>query len=207
MDVMRQRARRLAPADRRQQLLDCAILVFAERGLGRAGHADVARAAAVSVPAVFSYFRTRPALVQSVLDAVAQYYEVMADRFHRPDRLASKALLEHAVAFATSVQSDPARARVLLEWSSAIRDEVWPLFLRFQEGMLRRCEETIRRGQASGDIGADIDAGSSALMLVGATWMLMQMSFTDWPAERVQRYMLAQLRGAIGADALARALA
>jgi hypothetical protein len=37
--------------------------------------------------------------------------------------------------------------------------------------------------------------------------MLMQMSFTDWPAERVQRYMLAQLRGAIGADALEQALA
>lgn len=206
MDPIRRRARRLAPADRRQQLLACAVPVFAERGLGRAGHADVARAAAVSVPTVFSYFRTRQALVHSVLEAVASYYEEMADRFHRPDRPASAALLEHAVAFATSVQSDPSHARVLLEWSSAIREEVWPLFLRFQEGMVRRCEETITRGQAAGDIAADVDAGSSALMLVGATYMLMQMSFTHWPIERVQRYMLAQLRGAIGADALTRAL-
>jgi len=44
-------------------------------------------------------------------------------------------------------------------------------------------------------------------MIVGSGWMVIQMSFTNWRAERVHRFMLAQLRGAIGADAVARALA
>lgn len=179
----------------------------AERGLARAGHADVAREAGVAVPTVFSYFKTRQLLVRAVLDAVALYFNDMADRFHHSGTIAPRSLLSHAIAFATSVESDPDYARVLLEWSTAIRDDVWPLFLRLQERMVRRCEHTIQRGQAEGSIAADVDSESASLMIVGSTWLVIQMSFTQWPADRVHRFMLAQLRGAIGADAVARALA
>jgi len=181
--------------------------VFAQRGLGRAAHAHVARAAAVSVPTVFAYFRTRGVLVHAVLDEVARYFNEMADRFHHPDTTAARGLLSHAIAFATSVDSDPDYARVLLEWSTNTRDDAWPLFLRFQEAMFVRCADTIRRGQQEGSIDATVDADIASLMIVGASWMLIQMSFTRWPAERVHRFMLAQLRGALGADAIARALA
>jgi len=197
----------LSPALRRQQLLQYAVKVFAERGLARAGHADVARTAGVAVPTVFAYFKTRALLVAAVLESVAAYFDEMADRFHQAHTLAPRSLLRHAVAFATSVDSDPEYARVLLEWSTAIREDVWPLFLRFQDRMVRRCEETIRRGQVEGSIATDVDAESAALMIVGSGWMVIQMSFTNWRAERVHRFMLAQLRGAIGADAVARALA
>ena len=156
---------------------------------------------------MFSYFRTRSLLVQAVLEAVARYYEDMADRFHRPERSPPRALLDHAVAFATSVESDPDHARIVLEWSTAIREESWPLFLRFQEGILKRCMDTIRRGQADGSINADVDPETAALMIIGSSWMVIQMSFTHWPAERVHRFVLGQLRGAIGPDAIAKVLA
>lgn len=202
----RVRARRLPPADRRQQLLACAIRAFAERGIERAGHADVARLAAVSPPTVFSYYRSRADLVDAVLIAVAAYYEAMADRFHAPGRPAAQALLEHAVAFATSMESDPDHARVLLEWSTAIRDESWPRFLHFQRGILDRCERTIRQGQRDGSIGSEIEPDTAALVIVSGSWMVIQMRFMHWPAERVHRFMLAQLRGALGPEAVARAL-
>lgn len=201
------RARRLPPADRQQQLLQAAIRAFAQRGISRAAHADVARLANVSAATVFSYFRTRARLVEAVLEEVARYYDAMADRFHRPQLDAARALLDHAIAFATSVESDPDHARIVLEWSTAIREQSWPLFLRFQEGILRRCIATIRRGQAEGSIGGDVDAETAALMIIGSSWMVIQMSFTHWPAERVHRFVLGQLRGAIGSDAIARALA
>ena len=180
---------------------------FAERGISRATHADVARLAEVSPATAFSYFRTRADLTRAVLERVAQYYEEMADRFHQPQHLPARALLEHAVAFATSVQSDPAYARVILEWSTAIRDDTWPLFLRLQERILRRCMDTIRRGQDDGSIGADVDPETAALMIVGSSWMVIQLSFTHWPAERVQRFVLGQVRGAIGEETVERALA
>lgn len=179
---------------------------FAARGLSRAAHADVARLADVSAATVFSYFRTRAVLLHEVLACVARYYEEMADRFHQPDRPAARALLEHAVAFATSVDSDPDHARVVLEWSTAVREESWPHFLRFQEGILRRCIDTIRRGQGDGSIPVDVDAETAALMIISSTWMVIQMSFTRWPAERVHRFVLGQLRGALGAETVAAAL-
>src|SRR5262249_5370905 len=128
------------------------------------------------------------------------------ERFHRPGVVAPQALLRHAVAFATSVETDPDYARVLLEWSTAIREDVWPLFLHFQERMIERCQQTIVRGQRERTIASDVDAETAALMLIGSSWMVIQMRFTHWPAERVHRFLLAQLRGAIGADAVARAL-
>lgn len=166
----------------------------------------MARAADVAVPTVFAYFKTRETLLAAVLEQVARYFDNMADRFHQSDMLAPRALLNHFVAFATSVDSDPDYARVILEWSTAIRADVWPLFLRFQERILQQCEQTIRRGQQEGSIAADVDPDSAALMLVGSSWIIIQMSFMHWPAERVHRFLLAQLRGAIGADAVARAL-
>lgn len=161
----------------------------------------------MSAATVFSYFRTRAILVQEVLGAVARYYEEMADRFHRPEHQPARALLDHAIAFATSVESDPNHARIVLEWSTAIRDDSWPLFLRFQEGILHRCMETIRRGQSDGSIDREVDPETAALMIIGSSWMVIQMSFTHWPAERVHRFVLGQLRGAIGNDAITKALA
>jgi TetR/AcrR family hemagglutinin/protease transcriptional regulator len=207
VQVPRRRARRIASAQRRQQLLEHAVRVFAERGIARGGHRDIAAAADVSVPTVFSYFKTRRDLVRAVLDNVGRYYEEMAERFHHSNLSAPRALLSHAIAFATSVESDPAYARVLLEWSTSVRDDIWPLFLHFHERMVQRCDHSIRRGQMEGSIGRDIDAESASLMIVGSSWIVIQMSFTQWPAERIHRFMLAQLRGAIGADAVARALA
>jgi TetR/AcrR family hemagglutinin/protease transcriptional regulator len=207
VETPRRRARRLSPALRRQQLLEYAVKVFAERGIGRAGHSDVARVADVAVPTVYSYFKTHDVLVRAVLDMVAAYFDDMADRFHHSNMPAPRSLLSHAIAFATSVDTDPDYARVLLEWSTAIRADVWPLFLRFQERMVQRCENTIRRGQVEGSIARDVDAESASLMIIGSSWMVIQMSFTHWRAERVHRFMLAQLRGAIGSDAVARALA
>jgi TetR/AcrR family transcriptional regulator, hemagglutinin/protease regulatory protein len=62
---------RLTPADRRDQLLACAVSALAAHGVARATHAHVAARAGVSVPAVHSYFRTRDDLVHATLDRVA----------------------------------------------------------------------------------------------------------------------------------------
>src|SRR5882757_4040136 len=100
---MRVRASRLNPDARRAQLVDCAVRVFARRGLERGGHAEVAREAAVAVPTVFAYFRTRGELLQQALDRVVRYYLDMADRHCRPENPAPRALLDFAIAFAASV--------------------------------------------------------------------------------------------------------
>ena len=51
--------------------------VFARRGLGAARHAEIAKEAGVSVPAVFFYFPTREELVTAVF-ASAQHHPGIA---------------------------------------------------------------------------------------------------------------------------------
>jgi len=206
MEGAKRRASRLSPDERRSQLLECAIRVFARRGIGRGAHAEVAGEAGVAVPTVFTYFKTREELLRAVLDAVRRYYEDMADRYHGQDLLAPRVLVDHGLAFAASVDSHRDYARVLLGWGTAIREEIWPLYLDFHDRMVKKFEATIRRGQAEGSIPADLETENSALILVGSAFMVMQMKFTHRPPEQVHRFMLALLRGAVGAEAVAAAL-
>ena len=98
------RAARLDPAQRRAQLLACAITAFAEVGISRAGHAEVARRAGVSVPTVFVYFPTREALVDAVLGEVGRY---IVEDVLRPvqDRAADapQLLIDTALAFTEAI--------------------------------------------------------------------------------------------------------
>lgn len=204
---MRARANRLAPEARRAQLLECAIRVFARRGLGRGGHAEIAHEARVAVPTVFAYFRTRGELVAAVLAEIARFYSDLSDRHYRPENPAVRALLDFAIAFAASVDSHRDQATVLLEWSTAVRSEIWPLFLEFHAAMTARIENTIRRGQEEGTIESDLDPRNAALILIGSAHLVAQMKFAHAEPERVHRFLLALLRAAIGSRAVGAALA
>jgi TetR/AcrR family hemagglutinin/protease transcriptional regulator len=180
--------------------------VFARRGISRASHAEVAAEANVAVATVFAYFRTRAELVQAILAEVEEYYGVQAAHCQRSDVSAPRALLDSAEAYAVSIDTHPNHARVWLEWSTAIREEIWPLYVAFQTRMVGVFADTIRRGQREGTVPADLDAEESALMIVGAAHVVAQMKFTRRPAEKVHRFLLALLRGALGVDAVTRAL-
>lgn len=194
----RARARRLPPAERRAQLLACALRVFARRGLGEARHAEIAKEGGVSLSSVFFYFPTRAALVGAVLDEVERFYLTMAEQIHGGDLPVPRVLWEHAVVFAESVDSHPDYARVWLDWSTAIRDEVWPRYLGFQERLVSVLRRTVARGQREGAFAADVDAEDVARFLVSSAHMVAQMKFTRCAPERVERFMRTVIRAAIG---------
>jgi TetR/AcrR family hemagglutinin/protease transcriptional regulator len=202
----RPRANRLAPRERRAQLLTCALRVFARRGLGRATHAEVAAEAGVAVATVFAYFRTREALVRAVLEEAERFQLDLVDLHHRPGVPVPRALLDHAIAFAASVDTHPDHTRVLLEWSTAIREEIWPLYLSFHERIVEKVALTVRRGQQEGSVPSDLDPDDTALLVVGAGHVVAQMKFARQPPGKVHRFLLALLRGAIGPQAVAAAL-
>ena len=74
MPAVIRRRTRLSPEARREQLMQCAIEVFSKRGLGRAGHAEIAELAQVSVATVFNYFSSREQLVDNVLIQIEDFF-------------------------------------------------------------------------------------------------------------------------------------
>lgn len=194
----RHRARRLTPIERRAQLLACALRVFARRGLGEARHAEIAKEAGVSVATTFFYFPTRADLVHAVLDEVERFYCAMAEQMHQHLLPAPQVMLNHAKTFADSVDTQPDYARVWLDWSTAIRDEVWPRYLQFQERVVQIVENTIRRGQREGSLSPAIDPSDEAHLLFGSAHMIAQMKFTRQSPEKISRFLDTLVQIAIG---------
>jgi TetR/AcrR family hemagglutinin/protease transcriptional regulator len=194
----RARARRLSPDARRNQLLGCAIAVFARRGFSRAGHAEIARRAGVSVPAVFVYFPTQRELVRAVQREVARFYLEIARHVHDSDEPAPAVILAHANAFAASVDSHPDRARVWLDWSTAVRAETWPAYLAFESEIAGVLAATLCRGQRQGSISPDVHPDDGARIAIGAAHMIARMKFSRRPASEMDRFLRAVVRALTG---------
>lgn len=202
MKKRRSPRRRRAPAldriERRALLLRCALRVFARRGIGAARHAEIAREARVSVPTVFFYFPTRKALVGAVLEEVARFFTEIAETIHDQHRSAPEIILEHTRAFADAVGTHPEHTRVLLEWSTAVRDEVWPLYLQFQEKIVAMIARTIRRWRMETASERDPDAEDDARMIAATGYALVQMKLANLPASRIERFLGTLVRDTLG---------
>lgn len=192
------RARALDQNERRTLLLRCALRVFARRGIGAARHAEIAREAKVSVPAVFFYFPTRQALVSAVLDEVARFFTAMAEDIHDRQRPAPEIILEHTRAFAEAVGTHPDHTRVLLEWSTALRDEVWPQYLKFQEKIVGMIARTIKRWRMETGSQRDPDAEDDARLIAATGYVLVQMKIANQPAARIERFLQTLVRDTLG---------
>jgi len=172
--------------------------VFARRGLGAARHAEIARVARVSVPTVFVYFPTRKALVRAVLEEVARFFTEMAETVHSKSEPAPDLILRHLRAFADAVDTHPDHTRVLLEWSTALRDEVWPLFLRFQEKIIALIGRTIRRWRLEPASDRDPEAEDDARMIAATGYVLVQMKVAKLPNARIERFLHTLVRDTLG---------
>ena len=194
----RRRAPALDKVERRQLLLRCAIGVFARRTIGGAHHAEIAREAKVSVPTVFFYFPTREELVRAVLEEVARFFTEMAESLHRKHCPAPEIILEHTRSFADTVATHPDYTRVLLEWSTAVRDEVWPLYLKFQEKIIAMIARTIGRWRIETGSDRDPDADYDARLIAATGYVLVQMKVANLPNSRIERFVQNLVRDTLG---------
>ena len=191
--------RRLPPEERRAQLLETALEVFARRGFGRAGHAEIAEAAGVAVSTVFLYFKTREALVDAVLSEVGRYYLDLALRVHQQEKPCRQILLDHRTAFHESVESHPYHARLALDWSTAIREELWPRYTEFMDRLVENHVRTIRRGQQEGEVPESVDPEASARMLIASAQMTATQLLAGVDPKTVERMSQLFIAAALGA--------
>lgn len=172
--------------------------VFARRGIGSARHAEVAQEAGVSVPTAFVYFPTRADLVDAVLGEVSRLVVGITDAVHAVEGPAPARILAHAEAFADAVDAHPDHARVLLNWSSAVREDVWPTYLEIEERIVRTIAATLERGQREGSIAGDVPPEDGARIAVGAGLMIAQMKLSGRPAPQVARFVDSLVRTLAG---------
>jgi TetR/AcrR family transcriptional regulator, hemagglutinin/protease regulatory protein len=181
--------RRMNPDDRRAQLLTHGVRVFAQLGIGRASHAEVARAAGVSVATVFNYFPSRENLVDQVLSQVDEFLSDMTEKAELSSLPVPEAMYKLMITFANAANTEPDMIRVWLEWSTSIRDDTWPKYLEFQERIIGRLRLLIISGQQAGTVGADVNPEDAARMTVGDAHMVALMQFANRAFSDMDRFL------------------
>lgn len=190
--------RRLPPEERRAQLLEVALRVFARSGLGQARHAEIAKEAGVAVSTVFLYFPTRDALVDAVLSRVESIYVAMAENVHTRGLGPRETLERHAEWFVESLEDHMSEVLVWLDWSTSFRQQHWQRFLAFMNRVVTIVEETIRAGQASGEIDPARDAHALARLFVGTAQILVHMKLVGTDAEAITDFSRTVLDATTG---------
>ncbi|MFE8728918.1 TetR/AcrR family transcriptional regulator [Aeromonas hydrophila] len=169
------RRTRLSPEARRNQLMECAIEVFSRRGIGRAGHAEIAEQAKVSVATVFNYFNTREELVDEVLAEIERFVHQMLEQAYTGQGPVSDSIRRHVNLFVDAAYDQPDHASIWLEWSSSVREEVWPRYAKLLDKALERIAPHLQRAMDAGEIQSVLSAQDLARSLTGFGYVMMQM--------------------------------
>jgi AcrR family transcriptional regulator len=125
----------MQPEERRQQLLRAGVASFAAKGIGGSKHADLARACQVSVPAVFSYFPNREALVSAILEDVGNTLleSVITPALLLPQ---SEQLRATAPLFVELAEREPDYVKVWLMWSMHFAPDIQAQFQLFETKLI-----------------------------------------------------------------------
>ncbi|WP_407331422.1 TetR/AcrR family transcriptional regulator [Enterovibrio sp. 27052020O] len=164
---------RLSPEQRKEQLLGYALEVFSKRGIGRAGHADIADMAGVSVATVFNYFSTREELVDVVLNQAEKEFQQLISRNIQLGNGDAHASLSHvASALINAALEDKEWLKVWFEWSTSIREDIWPNFVNGKNLVLEQYASLFEQGIESKTLPANREPMEMARMFDGVCYIL-----------------------------------
>ncbi len=187
-DVKRVRAVRMSPERRRVQLLECAILVFAEKGILNATHADVAKFAGVANPTVFHYFPTIEKLQEEVIREVRRFLldGFVLSRAHI-NASASDRIEDMLSSFAQSISSNPEYITIWLEWSGLTRGFLWEMYLEFYRDTVKALRSLILEGRKDNSISERIDASDGARVVLSMAHAVAHMHFSGSSAKTMKK--------------------
>lgn len=170
------RRQRLPAAERRKQLLECAIECFALHGLRGATTKRIAARAGVAEALLYRYFGSKHALFAEAVDGMATELLGGLQRLfelHRDDPAAAlRAMLE---LYARTLTVHPHLAKMIFVVSAELDDPaVLAVYLPHQTRALKLISAAIRQWQTRDLIRADVAPRSIAWLILG-TWQALAL--------------------------------
>lgn len=199
-NISKPRRTRLDPALRRKQLLDIAFTMIAKHGLSRATQSQVAESAGLSIPAVYSYFKTREDMIHQALSQVETMLMDMVTTILVNKSPSHLELSRLARAFAETAHSNPDLAKVWLHWSTSVDTPFWASFLKFWKLQLRLTKQSLERAKRKGFAPYTLDTHAGSLLFVGAAQTITIMQFTNATKSEIDQFIEQVVRGALGVE-------
>lgn len=108
--------------ERRQQIIDGALQVFADKGFERATNKDIAQAAGINSPGlIYHYFKDKASLLEQAIENRSQLFRLLANPDHLHELPPREALSEFARGFLSITENPAAIAVFKLMFSEAVR--------------------------------------------------------------------------------------
>lgn len=86
--------------DRREQILDAALRVFANKGFDRTSNKDIAREAGITTGLIYHYFQSKGALLKSLLEERSPLYKIRqlySEMDAQPPEILLRSLANHVL--------------------------------------------------------------------------------------------------------------
>jgi TetR/AcrR family hemagglutinin/protease transcriptional regulator len=174
-----QNRRRYSPEKRRAMLVDVAIETFADMGIERAGHGDIAKRAKVSTATVFNYFPTKEALTLDVLKELETQITEMFESVPETDGTARDKILALAAAYEKMIQERPAMIKTYLAWSVSFNPDLRPQYIAYQNRLIELIKNNLPEGMKT---------KTDALIINNAANMIAVMRFDNRSQETLQKF-------------------
>lgn len=182
-------AERMAPDDRREQLLDSALRVIVTQGVHKVSIDAVAKEAGVTRPVVYGHFEDSNALLRASLAreeqrATAQWVAAMAQAVHGTPVQAAVTGFRN---FLDTVQASPDLWRAVFMLADSSTPQFRSRLELGREVAAQTLEELIRRAVGVG-LDEDTDVPLVARMLLAVIWESGRLVLSDpntYPPQRL----------------------
>src|SRR6476661_2954935 len=166
----------VSKADRRRQILDAAVRVFAEKGFTQCRVSDIAEEAGVAYGLVYHYFGSK----DEVLDTLfLERWDVMVDvigDIDGQDIPAREKLRAIASFIVDSYRHDPDVMKVIIVEVTRAANSFGQTHLDVIRKAYARIADIVARGQADGEFKAEVTPQFAALAFYGA----IEQVLTGW---------------------------
>lgn len=197
----RSRATRMSKQKRRALLLQSALALNAENGLGNVNHSELAVRAEVSIATAFHYFPTRESLTEAVAGEVSRYLidEFVEVRIERRSEVSAETISEMLLAFVAAIDEHPNYILIWMHWSAGVKRPTWPAYVDFQTKAIQALKRLLMLGIHNQSIRPDLDCDVANRVILNTAFMLAQMKFSGSSQVDIERAVHSLVGGYISA--------
>jgi AcrR family transcriptional regulator len=154
---------------RRRQIVEVALKLVSEHGVGGATLNRIAAGVGITTPALYGHFASRRDILLQVMDSVFEKVRELHRSAKHPNAL--ERLREIGIGHTRLVSDEEGFALAFFEFIAAPPDEDLREPMGLRELMLvEDLAEIVREGQGQGTIRKDVDPHQIAWMLVSRAW-------------------------------------
>jgi AcrR family transcriptional regulator len=156
--------------DRREQIIDAAMRVFAQKGYARATNRDVARAAGITTGLIYYYFKSKEDLLRAALEErspIQVMTHITPEMLEQPPEVLLPLLLRRVLSIVEGEQF-VGMIRVILPEMLHDATQVPPIALSFLQRGLAFLGNYLQVQAARGTVRADLDVEKTVQVMVSS---------------------------------------